>query len=83
MEFGTVELRRGAFRRGDLELVGAVFVDGGRVSEGETPIPTLRGLKIGSGLGLGARYKRNSLVFVYAAYGPDGIVVTSRAGWVF
>jgi surface antigen Omp85-like protein len=84
VEFGTVELRRSVARRGTLfELLGAAFVDFGRVFENEPFALTVRDLKVGPGLGLGVRYKGRSLVHVYAAHGPDGIVVSSRTAWVF
>ncbi len=83
VEFGTVELRRSMFRRGRVELLSAAFVDFGRVFEGEPFVLTVKDLKLGPGLGLGVRFKGKSLVHVYAARGPDGVVVTSRSGWVF
>jgi len=46
-------------------------------------VPTFNGLKLGPGLGLGLRVKGKPLVNVYAARGPDGVVVSSRTGWVF
>lgn len=83
VEFGTVELRRSVVRRGLFELLGAAFVDFGRVFENEPFALTVSGLKFGPGLGLGVRFKGKSVVHVYAAHGPDGIVVSSRTGWVF
>jgi surface antigen Omp85-like protein len=84
VEFGTVEVRRSVFRWGSrVEILGAAFVDFGRVFEGASFVPTVKHLKLGPGLGLGVRFKGKSLVHVYAAHGPDGIVVTSRTGWVF
>ena len=84
VEFGTVELRRSVVRHGRLfELLAAAFVDFGRVFEDQAFALTVRDLKFGPGLGLGVRFKGKSLVHVYAAHGPDGIVVSSRTGWVF
>ena len=84
VEFGTVEIRRSLVRTARrIELVGAAFLDFGRVFEGEPLVPTFNGLKLGPGLGLGVRLRGKSLVHVYAARGPDGVVVSSRTGWVF
>lgn len=84
VEFGSIELRRSLFRRGQrVEFLGAAFVDFGRVFEAESFDLTARGLKLGPGVGLGVRFKGKSIVHLYVAYGPDGVVVTSRTGWVF
>jgi hypothetical protein len=84
VEFGTVELRRSLVRRaGRFELLAAAFVDFGRVFDGEPFVPTVTGLKVGPGLGLGLRLRGKTLTHVYVTHGPDGIVVTCRTGWSF
>ena len=84
VEFGTVELRTSLVRTARrIELMGAAFLDFGRVFEGEPFVPTVNGLKLGPGVGLGVRVRGKPLVHVYAARGPDGVVVSSRSGWVF
>ncbi len=84
VEFGTVELRRILFRRdGLVELLGAAYVDFGRVFEAEPFVPTATDVKIGPGLGLGLRFKGKTIAHVYATHGPDGVVFTSRTGWTF
>jgi hypothetical protein len=83
VHLGTkAEIGPGALR----DQVRAVLADAapyGRVFEDEPFVPTLNGLKLGPGPGLGVRFRGKSLVHVYAARGPDGVVVSSRTGWVF
>lgn len=84
VEFGNVELRQWLFRLGaHLEVLGAGFVDVGRVFEDEPFTLTTQELKFGPGLGLGVRRNGKPLVNVSVTKGPDGIVVTSRTGWAF
>jgi hypothetical protein len=84
VEFGTVEVRRSLFRRdGRFELLGAAYVDLGRVFEDVPFVPTVTVVKVGPGLGLGLRFKGKTVVHVYATHGPDGVVVSSRTGWTF
>ncbi|HET9707896.1 MAG TPA: BamA/TamA family outer membrane protein [Gemmatimonadales bacterium] len=84
VEFGNVELRRWLFRLGaHLEILGAGFVDVGRVFENEPFVLTTQQLKFGPGLGLGVRRNGRPLVNVSVTKGPDGVVVTSRTGWAF
>ncbi|HEY6156003.1 MAG TPA: BamA/TamA family outer membrane protein [Gemmatimonadales bacterium] len=83
VEFGTAEVRHRLFRRGRIEFLGAAFVDVGRVFEGEPSALTLKGLKYGPGVGLGVRWKGKSVVHLFAAHGPDGVVFSSRTGWGF
>jgi surface antigen Omp85-like protein len=83
-EFGSVELRQSLVRLGaHLELLGAAFVDVGRVFEHEAFALTTQDLKVGPGLGLGVRRNGKPLVNVSVTEGLDGIVVTSRTGWAF
>ena len=83
-EFGSVELRQSLLHLGARwELLGAAFVDVGRVFEDEPFALTTREQKVGPGLGLGVRRNGRPLINVSATHGPDGIVVTSRTGWAF
>jgi outer membrane protein assembly factor BamA len=82
MMFGNAELRHRLLRWRLLEVVGSAFVDVGRVFENESFALTVRHLKFGEGLGLGVR-KGKALILLHAARGPDGIVVSSRSGWMF
>jgi len=84
VEFANVELRQSLFRVGaHLEVLGAGFVDVGRVFEDEPFALTTRQLKFGPGLGLGVRRNGKPLINVSVTKGPDGVVVTSRTGWAF
>jgi hypothetical protein len=84
VEFGNVELRQFLFRvGGHLEVLGAGFVDVGRVFEDEPFALTTQQLKFGPGLGLGVRRNGKPLINLSVTKGPDGVVVTSRTGWAF
>lgn len=83
VEFGTAEVRHHLVRRGRVEVLAAAFVDVGRVFEGEPSALTVNGLKYGPGVGLGVRWKGKSVVHIFAAHGPDGVVFSSRTGWGF
>jgi outer membrane protein assembly factor BamA len=82
--FSSVELRRELFTSKNAAAVsGILFVDAGRVFEGEKVRLTADGVHIGAGVGLALRILRSTSIVVDVARGSDTIRFNIGSGWAF
>lgn len=82
--FSSVELRRELFTSKNAAAVsGILFVDAGRVFEGEKVRLTGDGLHVGAGVGLALRILRSTSIIVDVARGSDTIRFNIGSGWAF
>jgi len=82
--FSSVELRRELFTSKNAAAVSAiVFVDAGRVFEGEKVRLTGDELHVGAGAGLALRILRSTSIVVDVARGSDTIRFNIGSGWAF
>ena len=82
--FSSLELRRELFTSKNAAAVsGILFVDAGRVFEGENVRLTGRGLHVGAGAGLALRILRSTSIVVDVARGSDTIRFNIGSGWAF
>lgn len=82
--FSSVELRRELFTSKNAAAVSAiVFVDAGRVFEGEKVRLTGDELHVGAGAGLALRILRSTSLVVDVARGSDTIRFNIGSGWAF
>jgi outer membrane protein assembly factor BamA len=82
--FSSVELRRELFTSKNAAAVsGILFVDAGRVFEGEKVRLTGDELHVGAGVGLALRILRSTSIVVDVARGSDTIRFNIGSGWAF
>ena len=82
--FGNIELRRELFTSKNAAAVSVlVYLDAGRVFEGEKLRLTGDGLHVGAGAGLVLRILRSTSIVFDVARGSDGIRFNIGSGWAF
>ena len=82
--FGNIELRRELFTSKNAAAVSVlVYLDAGRVFEGEKVRLTGDGLHVGAGAGLVLRILRSTSIVFDVARGSDGIRFNIGSGWAF
>jgi outer membrane protein assembly factor BamA len=82
--FGNVELRRQLLTSKNAASLSAIlFVDAGRVFEGEKVRLTGDELHVGAGVGLALRILRSTSIVVDVARGSDTIRFNIGSGWAF
>ena len=82
--FGNIELRRELFTSKNAAAVSVlVYLDAGRVFEGEKLRLTGHGLHVGAGAGLVLRILRSTSIVFDVARGSDGIRFNIGSGWAF
>jgi outer membrane protein assembly factor BamA len=82
--FSSLELRRELLTSKNAAAVSAiVFVDAGRVFEGEKVRLTGDGLHVGAGAGLALRILRSTSIVIDVARGSDTIRFNIGSGWAF
>jgi hemolysin activation/secretion protein len=82
--FGNLELRRQLLTsKNAAALTAIVFVDAGRVFEGEKVRLTGDEIHVGAGVGLALRILRSTSIVVDVARGSDTIRFNIGSGWAF
>lgn len=82
--FGNVELRRELFTSKNAAAASLIlYVDAGRVFEGEKVRLTADALHVGAGAGIALRILRSTSIVFDVARGSDGIRFNIGSGWAF